>query len=65
MLRKRGGLIEDHPISIATTWSLAFAKVEQTNPAAADLLRLCTFLAPDNIPEKQFSFKERLSWDLD
>jgi len=26
--------------------------VEQTNPAAADLLRLCAFLHPDAIPEE-------------
>ena len=37
---------------MATTWSLSFQKVEQANPAAAELLRLCAFLAPDNIPEE-------------
>jgi hypothetical protein len=36
---------------VATTWSLSFEKVELANPAAADLLRLCAFLAPDAIPE--------------
>lgn len=36
---------------MATTWSLSFAHVEQQNSAAADLLRLCAFLAPDAIPE--------------
>ena len=52
LLRERGGLIDDHPDSVATTWSLAFAKVEQSNPAAADLLRFCAFLHPDAIPEE-------------
>jgi tetratricopeptide (TPR) repeat protein len=33
------------------TWALSFQKVEQANPAAADLLRLCSFLAADSIPE--------------
>ena len=37
---------------MATTWSLSFEYVEQTNPAAAELLRLCAFLAPDDIPEE-------------
>ena len=32
--------------------SLSFSKIEQTNPAAADLLRLCAFLHPDAIPEE-------------
>lgn len=42
----------DYPHSVATTWSLSFQKVEQDNPAAAELLRLCAFLAPDRIPEE-------------
>jgi len=37
---------------VATTWSLSLQHVEQTNPAAVYLLRLCAFLAPDHIPEK-------------
>ena len=51
LLKLRGGLVSDHPASVATTWSLAFASVEQAKPAAADLLRLCAFLYPDAIPE--------------
>jgi tetratricopeptide (TPR) repeat protein len=50
LLAKRGGLVEDHPHPVATTWSLSFERVEQKNPAAADLLRVCAFLAPDAIP---------------
>ena len=42
----------NYPYSVATTWALSFEKVEQANPAAADLLRLCAFLAPDEIPEE-------------
>ena len=44
--------MDDHPDSVATTWSLSFQCVEEKNPAAADLLRLCAFLAPDAIPEE-------------
>jgi tetratricopeptide (TPR) repeat protein len=43
---------KEHPEPIATTWDLAFRAVEQQNPAAADLLRFCAFLAPDAIPEE-------------
>ena len=48
---RRGGLADDHPASVTTTWSLAFVLVERANPAAADLLRFCAFLHPDAIPE--------------
>ena len=51
LLSRRGGIVDDHPQSVATTWSLAFASVEQANRAAADLLRVCAFLHPDAIPE--------------
>jgi tetratricopeptide (TPR) repeat protein len=51
LLRTRGGLGRDHPEPIATTLHLCVARVEQINPAAADLLCLCAFLAPDDIPE--------------
>ncbi len=49
---RRGQLVDDHPLPVASTWSLSFERVEQKNPAAADLLRLCAFLAPDAIPEE-------------
>jgi tetratricopeptide (TPR) repeat protein len=35
--------------SVATTWRLSFEQVEQTNAAAAQLLRLLSFLNPDVI----------------
>ena len=50
LLKRRGKLVTDHPETVATTWSLSFQKVEQENKAAAELLRLCAFLAPDAIP---------------
>jgi tetratricopeptide (TPR) repeat protein len=49
--RRRGDLGERDHASVTTTFSLAFAKVQQAGPAAADLLRLCAFLAPEAIPE--------------
>ncbi|MBV9689866.1 MAG: toll/interleukin-1 receptor domain-containing protein [Ktedonobacteraceae bacterium] len=52
LLQERRKLVADHPDSVATTWSLSFQSVEQKNAAAAELLCLCAFLAPDAIPEE-------------
>jgi len=52
LLKRRGGFATDHPAPVATTWSLSFERVEQADPVAADLLRLCAFLDPDAIPEE-------------
>ena len=52
LLARRGTQSTHYPNSVATTWSLSFQQIEHTNPAAADLLRLCAFLAPDHIPEE-------------
>lgn len=55
LLQRRGHASNDHPEPVATTWSLSFEKIEQANPAAAELLRLCAFLEPDTIPEELIS----------
>ena len=52
LLQYRGDFISEHPEPIATTWKLSFQKVEEANVAAADVLRLCAFLAADAIPEE-------------
>jgi tetratricopeptide (TPR) repeat protein len=52
LLAQRRAQGADHPEPVASTWSLSFARVEETNPAAADLLRLCAYLAPDAIAEE-------------
>jgi tetratricopeptide (TPR) repeat protein/transcriptional regulator with XRE-family HTH domain len=52
LLARRGGMVSSHPDSVATTWSLSFQQLEQTRPAAAQLLCLCAFLSPDHIPEE-------------
>ena len=52
LFQEHRGLAADYPTSVAMTWSISFQKVEKKNPAAADLLRLCAFLAPDAIPEE-------------
>jgi tetratricopeptide (TPR) repeat protein len=45
----------DHPESVTVTFSLAFQKLADASPAAANLLRLCTFLDPEQIPEELFA----------
>lgn len=52
LLARRSPLFFDYPKTVATTWSLSFQQVEQESPAAADVLRLCAFLAADVIPEE-------------
>nr|MDQ2716730.1 tetratricopeptide repeat protein [Chloroflexota bacterium] len=52
LLARRGEQVINYPDSVAATWSLSFQKVQQANPAAAELLHLCAFLAPDRIPEE-------------
>lgn len=52
LLRRRGGFMDDHPEPVMTTWSISFTELEQANPAAADLLRVCAFCDPDALPEE-------------
>jgi tetratricopeptide (TPR) repeat protein len=50
LLSERGSLGEH--ASVTVTFSLAFEKVAANSPAAADLIRLCAFLAHNAIPEE-------------
>ena len=56
LLRERAGELlgvgelTDHPDTVATTWSLSLARAQAEAPAAEDLLALCAFLAPDDLP---------------
>ncbi len=40
----------DYPDTVATTWNLSFDQVEKESAAASELLNLCAFFAPDDIP---------------
>ncbi|MHB8068046.1 MAG: FxSxx-COOH system tetratricopeptide repeat protein [Desulfobaccales bacterium] len=51
-LLRQGRSYQDYPDTVATTWELSFHKVKQESPAATDLLNLCAFLAPDDIPRE-------------
>src|SRR5262249_6966314 len=53
LLAERGTLGEHR--SVTVTFSLAFEKVARNSAAAADLMRVCAFLAPDAIPEEIFT----------
>lgn len=54
LLDRRGPAGRDHPYSVTTTFSLAYAQVRQQNPLAAELLGLCAFLSAEGIPESLF-----------
>jgi tetratricopeptide (TPR) repeat protein len=49
-LLRHGDIATGYPDSVATTWEVSFQQVESENAAAADLLKLCAFFAPDDIP---------------
>jgi tetratricopeptide (TPR) repeat protein len=40
-----------YPATVATAWEISFVKIQQESPAAAELLKLCSYLAPDEIPK--------------
>jgi tetratricopeptide (TPR) repeat protein len=44
------GAPEDYPATVATTWRLNLDRVAATSPAAVQLLRMASFLAPEAIP---------------
>ncbi|MBT4735492.1 MAG: hypothetical protein HOO10_10910, partial [Candidatus Marinimicrobia bacterium] len=45
-----GATPKNYPYTVATTWGLSMERLRAETPAAADLLHLCAFLAPDDIP---------------
>jgi tetratricopeptide (TPR) repeat protein len=49
----------DYGETVATTWRLSFDQVKDASPAAAELLELCAFLAPEAIPEDLFQPADR------
>jgi hypothetical protein len=49
------GTVPEYQLPVASAWTISKEVVEQTNPAAAEILRLCAFLAPDAIPDEIFT----------
>ncbi|MEK6282543.1 MAG: FxSxx-COOH system tetratricopeptide repeat protein [Acidobacteriota bacterium] len=45
----------DYDRTVATTWEISFEQVERESAAAGQLLKLCAFLAPDDIPLELFA----------
>ncbi len=41
---------EQYNETVATTWTLAIQKIQESMPGATVLLNMCAFMAPDNIP---------------
>jgi hypothetical protein len=48
---KNSRLDREYGESVATTWYISFRRVEQQFAAAAELLKLCAYFAPEAIPE--------------
>jgi hypothetical protein len=44
------GAVSDYPRSVASAWMISRMMVDQSNPAATELLRFCANLAPESIP---------------
>ncbi len=47
---RRAALSTDYLATVATTWDISLRQVQGASPAAVNLLDLCSFLAPDEIP---------------
>ena len=52
---RRGNLTREHPEPVSKTFKIAFKRLASANAKAADILRICAFLAPDTIPHEIFS----------
>ncbi|HLZ62873.1 MAG TPA: tetratricopeptide repeat protein [Ktedonosporobacter sp.] len=52
LLARRGKFLIDHPDSVTATWQVSFKQIEESNPAAVELLHLCAFFDADAIPEE-------------
>jgi tetratricopeptide (TPR) repeat protein len=50
----RRGSAGSNPDTVATVWQLSFERLRDESPAGAAVLRLCAFMAPDDIPLEIF-----------
>ena len=69
LLQRRGKRFVGHEMSVVATFSLAIERVEKINPVAADILRACSILHGEAIPEELFlegaaHLRERLAANL-
>jgi tetratricopeptide (TPR) repeat protein len=49
-LVKGGRALTGRQAILTSTWEISLQQIKKTSPAGADLMRLCAFLAPENIP---------------
>jgi hypothetical protein len=56
------GELTDYRHTVATTWTVSLEQVRAEAPAAEDLLTLCAFLAPDDLPRALFLALPLLPW---
>lgn len=49
------GRPSNYPDTVATTWEISFQQAERETKSATDLLAICAYTAPDNIPLRLFS----------
>ncbi|WP_280668882.1 MULTISPECIES: FxSxx-COOH system tetratricopeptide repeat protein [unclassified Kitasatospora] len=49
-----GGAPADYPTSVGATWRVSIARLREQSPAAARLLQLCAFFAPEPISMRLF-----------
>ncbi|GCF07108.1 helix-turn-helix domain-containing protein [Dictyobacter arantiisoli] len=54
LLDRRGSTVSDHPQAVTTTFQLTMEQVEQGQPVAAEILRICALLYAEAIPEELF-----------
>jgi Tfp pilus assembly protein PilF len=54
-LLKRGREGSQYPDSLAMAWELSFRQVEEDAPASAELLNLCSYLAPESIQKSMIT----------
>ena len=55
LVERQGPARGHYEATVATTWEISFEKLEAASPAAAEALRACGFLAPDEIPLELFT----------
>lgn len=51
------GQASGYPGTVATVWAVSFGRLDAPAPAAAQLLKLCAWLAPEPIPLDLFTLK--------
>ena len=52
-----------HSKTVATTWEVSFEAVQKKDPAAAELLLMCSFINNQDIPEELFNSDANIEGD--